>query len=157
MFTVCLSNVMQIIIRLFSLVFVLLLWGIHPVACAVNPSASPVTSESAPDEPDAIASEINPDETPNLQADVVEVKYLRILPKAVQSVDLQPAVLRMVVTSNAGNITLRCGDLVQTYTCSPGRALTIERTPEQAMTSFRAQNDSDQAVRLRLDIYDQLL
>jgi hypothetical protein len=137
----------------------LLLWGGHPTACAVNPPppASESTSESTAGNPGAIAPEATSEQAPVPIPDgAIQVKYLRILPGAVQSVNLQPAVLRMIVTSNAGNITLRCGDSIQTYTCSPGRILTIERVPDQAMTNFRAQNDGNQAVRLRLDIYEQL-
>lgn len=149
---------MYIVFRLLSLVFMLLLWSIHPTACAVNPpSPPPATSNSTPSEADSVAPDSTSDDSAvSVPAGAIEVKYLRVLPGAVQSVSLQPAVLRMIVTSNAGNITLRCGDAVQTYTCSPGRALTIERIPDQAMTTFRAQNNGNQAVRLRLDIYEQL-
>ncbi|WP_204153806.1 hypothetical protein [Leptolyngbya sp. CCY15150] len=99
--------------------------------------------------PEAIAPE------PAESSDPLQ-KYLTVLPHAVQTLDLQPGVVKMVVTSEAGHTTLRCGDRIQTYTCAPGRAIAIERDPSEAMMEFRAQNDSDQPVRLKLRI-EQLL
>ncbi|TVQ18711.1 MAG: hypothetical protein EA367_13885 [Leptolyngbya sp. DLM2.Bin15] len=97
--------------------------------------------------PEAIAPEVEPAES----SDILQ-KYLTVLPHAVQSLDLQPGVLKMVVTSEAGHTTLRCGDRIQTYTCAPGRAIAIERDASEALMEFRAQNDSDQPVRLKLRI-----
>jgi hypothetical protein len=89
---------------------------------------------------------------PATESSVDRIEYLVILPHAVQSIDFQSGVTRLVVTSEAGHTTLRCGDRQETYACTPGRSLTIERDPATALTTFQAQNDSDRPVRLKLRI-----
>ncbi|HEY9814441.1 MAG TPA: hypothetical protein V6D20_01335 [Candidatus Obscuribacterales bacterium] len=121
------------------LLLVLVLGGQPALSEEVSPA--PVVDPA----PEAIAPE------PAESSDTLQ-KYLTVLPHAVQTLDLQPGVLKMVVISEAGHTTLRCGDRIQTYTCAPGRSVVIERDPSEALMEFRAQNDSDQSVRLKLRI-----
>jgi hypothetical protein len=87
---------------------------------------------------------------------VLSTYHLTILPHALQQITFSVPILKALVFLEMGNDMVRCGDNYQTYACLVGRPLTVKRNIEQAMDRFWAQNDSNEQMRLRIEVYDDV-
>lgn len=68
-------------------------------------------------------------------------------------ISLHPPATKLRIKSDATVTALLCGDAIQTYHCSGGKPLRIERANDEAISQFMARNLSDRDVRLRIEVY----
>ncbi|NJL01007.1 MAG: hypothetical protein HC838_01360 [Spirulinaceae cyanobacterium RM2_2_10] len=101
-------------------------------------AAAPSPENTAPSPPAAIA------------------KYSLQVPAEVaqRQIKLTPPATKLRVTTQPGDVAVRCGDRIQTYTCTGGKPLTIERSPAEAISQFRVQNPTHaEAISIELTVY----
>lgn len=96
-----------------------------------------------------------PINSPIIEESVKPVKtyYLTVLGHGRWELQIAPPATKIVVTSQSGDTTIRCGDEQDIYTCSPGKRLELEYDLATPVTSFWGQNLSDIQVRLQIDVY----
>lgn len=100
-----------------------------------------------------VGEEIDSQGTEQL-AQPVETYYLLVLEGVGRrEVKINPPATKIAVTSQSGDITIRCGDEQNTYSCSPGKRLEIEYEATTPVVKFWGENLSDTQVRLRIDVY----
>lgn len=73
-----------------------------------------------------------------------------------QSIKINPPALELAVKTEPGDVSLRCGDNSQTYTCSSGKILKISSSAEKPIERFWAQSNANQDIRLKIAVYKQL-
>ena len=80
--------------------------------------------------------------------------YLNVLPEAGRrEVKLDFPAYNIAVISQSGDTTVRCGDAINNYSCSPGKRLELkyEAAP---LKKFWAENTTETPVRLQIDVYE---
>ena len=83
----------------------------------------------------------------------VATYYLSVLGGSRGEVKINPPATKIIVTSQSGDIIIRCGDEQNAYTCSPGKRLELEYEVTTPLVKFWGENLSDTQVRLRIDVY----
>ena len=83
----------------------------------------------------------------------VATYYLSVLGGGRGEVKINPPATKIIVTSQSGDIIIRCGDEQNAYTCSPGKRLELEYEVTTPLVKFWGENLSDTQVRLRIDVY----
>ncbi|MDJ0901498.1 MAG: hypothetical protein QNJ55_22085 [Xenococcus sp. MO_188.B8] len=83
----------------------------------------------------------------------VKTYYLTVLGQGRRELKIDPPATKIVVTSQSGDTTIRCGDEQNVYTCSPGRRLELEYGVSAPVVKFWGENLSDIQVRLQIDVY----
>ncbi len=99
-----------------------------------------------------VGEEINSQVTEQL-AQPVETYYLTVLAGARGEVTINPPATKIVVTSQSGDTTIRCGDAQNAYSCSPGKRLELEYENTTPVVKFWGENLTDTQVRLQIDVY----
>lgn len=93
----------------------------------------------------------------NSQAEIlaqpIETYYLSILEEGRREVTIDPPATKIVVTSQSGDTTVRCGDTQNAYSCSPGKRLELKYDITTPVTKFWGENMSQTQVRLQIDVY----
>ncbi len=79
--------------------------------------------------------------------------HLLVLAEARGEVTINPPATKIVVTSQSGDITIRCGDEQNAYSCSPGKRLELEYEATTPLVKFWGENLSNTQVRLQIDVY----
>ena len=79
--------------------------------------------------------------------------HLLVLAEARGEVTIDPPATKIVVTSQSGDITIRCGDEQNAYSCSPGKRLELEYEATTPLVKFWGENLSNTQVRLQIDVY----
>ena len=79
--------------------------------------------------------------------------HLLVLAEARGEVTIEPPATKIVVTSQSGDITIRCGDEQNAYSCSPGKRLELEYEATTPLVKFWGENLSNTQVRLQIDVY----
>ena len=79
--------------------------------------------------------------------------HLLVLAEARGEVTINPPATKIVVTSQSGDITIRCGDEQNAYSCSPGKRLELEYEDTTPLVKFWGENLSHTQVRLQIDVY----
>ncbi len=83
----------------------------------------------------------------------VETYHLSVLAGARGEIIIEPPATKIVVTSQSGDTTIRCGDEQNAYSCSPGKRLELEYEDARPVVKFWGENLSDTQVRLQIDVY----
>ncbi|MDJ0577324.1 MAG: hypothetical protein QNJ65_19460 [Xenococcaceae cyanobacterium MO_234.B1] len=86
-------------------------------------------------------------------AQPVETYYLIVLAGARTEVKINPPATKIVITSQSGDTTIRCGDAQNAYSCSPGKRLELEYESTTPVVKFWGENLTDTQVRLQIDVY----
>ena len=79
--------------------------------------------------------------------------YLTVFIQTRGELKIDPPATKIVVISQSGDTTIRCGDEQDIDTCSPGKKLDLEYDITTPVVSFWGQNLSDIQVRLQIDVY----
>ena len=79
--------------------------------------------------------------------------HLSVLGGARGEVKINPPATKIVVTSQSGDITIRCGDKQNAYSCSLCKRLELEYEVTAPVVKFWGENLSDTQVRLQIDVY----
>ena len=79
--------------------------------------------------------------------------HLSVLAGGRGELTLDPPATKIVVTSQSGDTTIRCGDEQNAYSCSPGKRLELEYENATPVVKFWGENLSDTQVRLQIDVY----
>ena len=83
----------------------------------------------------------------------VETYHLSVLAGGKGEIKINPPATKIVVTSQSGDTTIRCGDEQNAYSCSPGKRLELEYADNTPILKFWGENLSDTQVRLQIDVY----
>ncbi len=84
----------------------------------------------------------------------VKTYYLNVLPEAGRrEVKFDLPASNIAVTSQSGDTTVRCGDAINNYSCSPGKRLELRYDAAAPLTKFWAENTTETPVRLQIDVY----
>jgi len=83
----------------------------------------------------------------------VDTYHLSVLAGGRGEVKINPPATKIVVTSQSGDTTIRCGDEQNAYSCSPGKRLELEYEDARPVVKFWGENLSDTQVRLQIDVY----
>ncbi len=112
---------------------------------------SPVIINTEP-----VGEEINTQVTEQVTEQLIQpvaTYHLSVLGGARGEVKINPPATKIVVTSQSGDITIRCGDEQNAYSCSPGKRLELEYEVTAPVVKFWGENLSDTQVRLQIDVY----
>lgn len=70
-----------------------------------------------------------------------------------QQITLNPPATKLKVSVGGGANSVRCNDGAQTFTCASGKPLIIERSADNPVTQFWAQNSGGGSARIRISVY----
>ena len=99
-----------------------------------------------------VAEEINSQVTEQ-SVKPVKTYHLTVLAKGRGEVKINPPATKIVVTSQSGDTTIRCGDEQNAYSCAPGKRLELEYEVTAPVVKFWGENLNDTQVRLQIDVY----
>lgn len=134
-----------------------------PAAIAAAPIGDP-TAPALTSEASAVRVTPSPPASPEPPPEADSKTYfLQVAAGSIKrQITLDPPATKLIVTVESGNALVRCGvrganpadNHPQTYTCTSGKPLIIERDPDQAIEHFWAQDLSEiNDVQLRLESY----
>ncbi len=83
----------------------------------------------------------------------VETYHLSVLAGGRGEIKIDPPATMIVITSQSGDTTIRCGDEQNAYSCSPGKRLELKYDITAPVVKFWGENLSDTQVRLQIDVY----
>ena len=83
----------------------------------------------------------------------VRTYHLSVLAGGKGEITINPPATKIVVTSQSGDTTIRCGDEQNAYSCSPGKRLELEYEDNAPILKFWGENLSETQVRLQIDVY----
>ena len=73
-----------------------------------------------------------------------------------REIKIDPPATRIEVISESGDTAVRCGDGFQNYSCIPGKRLELVYDRDAPIEKFWGENQSENQVRLRIEIYQQI-
>lgn len=73
-----------------------------------------------------------------------------------QSVKLDPPATRLVISSHSGDTSVRCGEGIRSYTCSPGKRLELTAENSSPIKQIWAENSHETQVRLKIEVLETL-
>lgn len=119
----------------------------QPVSSEPPASSEPPVSSEPPTVPQA--------PSPEEKAKPLKTYLLNLLPDHPrQQVTLDPPATRLQVIVNRGTDSVRCGDGTKIYTCALGKPLIIDRSMDEPITEFWAQNSGGGDAHLRINVYE---
>lgn len=71
-----------------------------------------------------------------------------------KEVKIDPPATKIVVISQSGDSTIRCGDEQNAYSCSPGKRLELIYSTDTPVTKFWGENINDIPVRLQIEVWE---
>lgn len=85
----------------------------------------------------------------------IKTYYLNVLPEAGRrEVKFDLPATNIAITSQSGDTTVRCGDAINSYSCSPGKRLELRYDAAVPLIKFWAENTTETPVRLKIDVYE---
>jgi len=73
-----------------------------------------------------------------------------------QSVKLDPPATRLVISSHSGDTSVRCGEGIRSYNCTPGKRLELKAENSSPIKQIWAENSHETQVRLKIEVLESL-
>ena len=85
----------------------------------------------------------------------IKTYYLNVLPEVGRrEVKFDLPATNIAVISQSGDTAVRCGDAINSYSCSPGKRLELRYDSTVPLTKFWAENTTETPVRLQIDVLE---